>query len=350
MSSFPTCLPEPNVPDSREAPPLRWGLLGTGWIAERFVGSLQAHTRQEVVAVGSRAVGTATAFAARTGIPRAYGSYEQLVADPELDVVYVATPHNLHHPHALLAIAAGRNVLVEKPMGLNAAHAREIGAAAASRGVFCAEAMWTFFLPRFDVVRQLLADGVLGTPQTVLADHGEWFPPTHRIFRHDLAGGPLLDLGTYPVALAFAVLGAPDQVHAVSTDAPTGVHGQVSAVLRHGGGQSLLSTTLFSNTPTTAVIAGTEASLVLPGPFFGPGDVELRSADRTRTRRYTEPAVRHDALHHEAAETAARIAAGETSTPCRPLADTIATLEVVDAIRRRIGVTYLEESSPGVPA
>jgi predicted dehydrogenase len=339
------------VPDSKDAPPLRWGILGTGWIAERFVASLQAHTRQQVVAIGSRESSTAQAFADRFGVRRAHGSYERLVADPDVDVVYVATPHNLHRPHALLAIEAGKHVLVEKPIGINAAQAREIGDAAARRGVFCAEAFWTFFLPRFDVVRQLLADGVLGEVRTVLADHGEWFPPTHRIFRHDLAGGPLLDLATYTAALAVAVLGPPEQVHAVSADAPTGVHGQVSAVLRHAhGNQSLLSTTLFSNTGTSAVIAGTEATLMLPGPFFGPGDVELLSSDRTRRLRWSEPAVLHDAMHHQAAEAAVRIAAGETSTPVRPIAATITTLEVLDAIRRRIGVTYLEESAPGVPA
>ncbi len=148
-----------------------------------------------------------------------------------------------------------------------------------------------------------------------------------------------------------AVLGAPEEVLAVHQDAPSGVHGQVSAVLRHAGGhQSVVSTTLFSNTPTTAVLAGTEGSLLLPGPFFGPGDVELLSPDRTRWLRYSEPATGHQALHHQAADVAGRIAAGETGTPLRPLADTIATLEVVDAIRRRIGVTYPDESAPGVPA
>jgi predicted dehydrogenase len=351
VTSFPTELPRPRVPDSNDAPPLRWGILGTGWIAERFVASLQAHTRQQVVAIGSRNSATAQTFADRFGVSRAHGFYEQLVADPDVDVVYVATPHNLHHPHALLAIEAGKHVLVEKPIGINAAQAREIGDAAQRHGVFCAEALWTFFLPRFDVVRQVLDDGVLGEVRTVIADHGEWFPPTHRIFRHDLAGGPLLDLATYTAAMAVAVLGPPEQVLAIRSDAPTGVHGQVSAVLRHAhGSQSLLSTTLFSNTPTGAVLAGTEATLMLPGPFFAPGDVELLSFERTRRLRYSEPAVLHDAMHHQAAEAALRIAAGETSTPVRPLADTITTLEVLDAIRREIGVTYLEESAPGVPA
>jgi predicted dehydrogenase len=211
--TFPSALPASRLPDPLAAPVLRWGILGTGWIAERFVASLERHTRQRVVAVGSRSPASAKEFAERTGIARAHGSYGDLVADPEVDVVYVATPHNHHRAHALLALDAGKHVLVEKPIGLSAAEAQEV--AARARGVFCAEAMWTFFLPRYDVVRQLLDDGVLGEVRTVLADHGEWFPATHRILRQDLAGGALLDLGTYPVALANWVLGEPEEVLAI---------------------------------------------------------------------------------------------------------------------------------------
>jgi predicted dehydrogenase len=217
--------------------------------------------------------------------------------------------------------------------------------------VFCAEAMWTFFLPRYDVVRQLLDDGVLGEVRTVLADHGEWFPATHRILRQDLAGGALLDLGTYPVALANWVLGEPEEVLAIGQDVPGGeVHGQVSAVLRHrGGDQSVINTTVLADTPNRAVLAGGRATLVVEGPFFAPGDLVLTSAGKESTLRWSEPAVGHDALYVTAAEAARRIALGETETPLRPLADSVATLRVVDEIRRQIGVTFVEESAPGVP-
>jgi predicted dehydrogenase len=193
--TFPRTFPASRVPDPMAAPALRWGVLGTGWIAERFTGSLRRNTRQQVVAVGSRSVASAKEFADRAGIGRAHGSYADLVADPEVDIVYVATPHNFHHEHALLALDAGKHVLVEKPIALNAAQATEVAARAAERGVYCAEALWTFYLPSYDVIRQLLDDGVLGDVRTVLADHGEWFPETHRILRHDLAGGALLDRG-----------------------------------------------------------------------------------------------------------------------------------------------------------
>jgi predicted dehydrogenase len=269
-----------------------------------------------------------------------------------VDVVYVATPHNLHRAHALLALDAGKHVLVEKPLGLSAAEASEIAARATERGLFCAEALWTFFLPRYDVIRQLLDDGALGDVRTVLADHGEWFPDTHRILRHDLAGGALLDLGTYPVALAAWVLGDPVEVHAIGQDVPGGeVHGQVSAVLRHPGGhQSALHTTVMADTPNRAVLAGTRATLVVERPFFAPGDLVLTAAGGTSELRWSEPALGHEALYVAAVEAARRITAGETGTPLRPLRDSIATLRVVDEIRRQIGVTFVEESAPGVPA
>jgi predicted dehydrogenase len=349
--TFPSVMPASRLPYPTEAPALRWGVLGTGWIAGKFTGALRRNTRQQVIAVGSRSVASAKAFAEEAGIGRAHGAYDDLVADPEVDVVYVATPHNLHHRHALLAIDAGKHVLVEKPIALNAAEATEVAERAAARGVFCAEALWTFFLPRYDVVRQLLADGVLGDVRTVLADHGEWFPDTHRILRHDLAGGALLDLGTYPVAFASWVLGEPERIVAIGQDVPGGeVHGQVSAVMRHpGGAQSAINTTVMADTPNRAVLAGTRATLEFAAPFYQPGDLVLSSAGKESTLRWSEPAIGHDALYVSAVEAARRITAGETSTPLRPLTDSIATLRVVDEIRRQIGVTFLEETAPGVP-
>jgi predicted dehydrogenase len=242
-------------------------------------------------------------------------------------------------------------VLVEKPIALNAAEASEIAERAAERGLFCAEALWTFFLPRYDVIRQLLDDGVLGDVRTVLADHGEWFPTTHRILRHDLAGGALLDLGTYPLAVAVWALGEPEQILAIGQNVPGGeVHGQVSAVLRHpGGAQSAINTTVMADTPNRAVLAGTGATLIVEGPFFAPGDLVLTSAGKESTLSWTEPAVGHEGLFVTAVEAARRIAAGETGTPLRPLVDSVATLRVVDEIRRQIGVTFLEETAPGVP-
>lgn len=335
---FPSALPEPRTPDPSAAPGLRWGVLGTGWIADRFTSAMHRHTAQRVVAVGSRTERTARAFAEQVGAARAHPSYDDLVADPDVDVVYVATPHHLHAEHALLAVEAGKHVLVEKPFALDAASAREVAAAAAARDVFCVEALWTLFLPRYDVVRQLLVDGVLGDLQTVLVDHGEWFPADHRIQRPDLAGGCLWDLGVYDLAVALWAAGPAASVTAVGTDAPTGVPGQTSMVLRHPGeAHALLSTTIFNDTPCSAVFSGSEATLSLPGPFWGPGPLELVEHGRGRRLAWDEPAVRHEALYFTAAEVARCVAAGERESPLRPLVDTVAMLEVLDEVRRQVG-------------
>ena len=349
--TFPGTFPASRAarPDGR--PALRWGVLGTGWIAEQFAGSAAPQHppagRRRRLAVGC----VGEEFADRVGIGRAHGSYADLVADPEVDVVYVATPHNFHHGHALLALDAGKHVLVEKPIALNAVEAAEIAVRAAQRGVYCAEALWTFFLPSYDVIRQLLDDGVLGDVRTVLADHGEWFPDTHRILRHDLAGGALLDLGTYPLALASWVLGEPEQIVAIGEDVPGGeVHGQVSAVLRHAGRCPVGDQHDGHGghpEPGRARRDGRHArhrrAVLLPRrPDADVGGQEVdHPLDRARDRAR--------GLYVTAVEAARRITAGETGTPLRPLTDSVATLQVVDEIRRQIGVTFLEESAPGFP-
>jgi predicted dehydrogenase len=299
-----------------DAPPLRWGILGTGWIARRFTGALRTYTRQEVYAVGSRSLASTRAFAAEVGVPeaRAYGSYEALVQDAALDVVYVATPHHLHVEHALLSIDAGRNTFVEKPIGLDETEVSRMRAAAERAGVFLREALWSAYLPKFDVIRQLLDDEVLGTLHSVQADMGEYFPADHRIMRADLFGGPRYDLLTYPRWFAQWVLGAPEVVHEVATIAPaelspSGVEGQIAVVQRHPEGTvASLFVTVLGDTPSTATIVGSKATLRIDGPFYQPGGFSLRSHDG-RELRYDEPPIAHDALHYEAAAVARDLAA-----------------------------------------
>ena len=278
----------------------------------------------------------ADAFGAAT----AHASYEALVADPEVDVVYVATPHHLHLPHALLAIAAGKHVLVEKPVGLDAAEARRIGEAAARAGVFCMEAMWTLFLPRFDVVRQLLADGVVGEPRVVLADMGEWFDDGHRIMRPSWPAGRCSTSGTYPVTLATWVLGAPDQVVAVGTPAPSGINGQLTMGLTTAAGRDGIPGGQHARRHPVGRQHHRRPGPHRPRrPVLPAGPVALTLRDGTDLR-WDEPRVDHAGLHFEAAEVARRITAGETGSPLRPWADTVATLEVMDRVRAEAGIDF----------
>jgi predicted dehydrogenase len=326
------------------APALRWGVLGPGWIAERFIQALRNSTRQLVLAVASRAGERSAAFAARWEIPRSYGSYEALVADPDIDIVYVATPHNAHFPCAQLALEAGRHTLVEKPLALNAAEVEQLAEIARRNQVFLMEALWTVFLPKFDVLRQVLDDRLLGDIRTVIADNGEYFGPEHRIMRADLAGGPLLDLGTYPVAFATWVLGPAERILASGQPAPSGVNGQASMLFLHAeGNQSVLHTTLFSETPCTAVLAGTAATVTITGPFYQPGDFRLTSHGGA-TLAYHEDAIGHAGLHYQAAQVARDVRDGLVESRIRPLADTLTTIRIIDEVRRQLGIEFPDEA------
>ena len=334
-----TALPRARTPDPRQAPRLRWGILGTGWIADRFVASLRAHSGQQVVAVGSRTLDSAQRFATRHDIARAYPSYHELVTDPSIDVIYVATPHTHHLEHALLALTAGKHALIEKPMAINAVQARQIAETAREQNLFCMEAHWTSFLPKYDVLRQLLDNKAIGDLVAVIADFGEWFPDDHRIYRPDLAGGPMLDLGTYLVSLVVGVLGGPpDHITAQAVDHPRGVKAQTSMQMTHGNAQAVLHTTIVANTPTAATIAGTHGTIHLDGPFYQPGSFTITSTDGRQSLRYVEPRTAHrGGLHFQAAEVARRISNGEHTSPLRSLDRTIETISVMDTVRSLTG-------------
>ncbi|MGV9714268.1 Gfo/Idh/MocA family protein [Gordonia sp. NPDC003424] len=340
-------LPAARTPDPRCAPVLRWGILGPGWIAERFVAALGKHTEQKVVAVGSRNLPRAQEFAQLHGIDTAHGSYDDLVADPQVDIVYVCTPHTEHLPNALAVLDAGKHVLVEKPLGVNASQAAEIVARSAATGCFAGEAMWTRFLPKFDVLRQLLDDGALGEIRTVMADHGEFFTTDHRIYNPALAGGPMLDLGSYPVAFSHWAIGAPAQIAAIGTPANDELNGQISAILGTAtGAQAMLNTTILSDTPTDAAICGRDAMITIPGPFYQPGPFELRQRDGETLRHIEEHGGHEEGLHFSAVDAAREIAAGNTESTTHPLDDVVATLTTMDAIRAELGIVFVGEDQP----
>jgi predicted dehydrogenase len=341
---FPTVLPASRVPPAIEAPALRWGLLGTGWIAEQFTASVQAHTRQIIAAVGSRDRDTAVRFAARHGIESAYGSYEELVAAPRVDVIYVATPHHLHHAHVLLALHAGKHVLVEKPIALNRVQATEVVSLARVKGLFLAEALWTYFLPKFDVIEQILQDGVLGEIRSVYTEYGEFLPPSHRLFDPRLAGGPLLDLGTYPISLITKLMGVPKRMLGLGQPDPSGVNGQLAVVMADAAGNiGTMATSPYGFSPTNASVIGTGGNLRFTSEFNLPGGFELRSRENDLVARYDEPAGRHfEGLYYEAAEVARCIAAGRTETPCRPLDASLDTMATLDLVRHAIGIDFVQ--------
>jgi predicted dehydrogenase len=342
--SLPKLLPSPRVPEPSTAPSLNWGILAPGWIAHQFTASVHGLTRQRVVAVGSRSLERARQFAAETGGDTAYGSYAELVADPRVQAVYVAAPHSEHAALALLAIEAGKNVLVEKPFARNASEARKVVKAARAKGVTLMEAMWTRFLPRTDIVRQLLEDGILGELQTVIGDHGQPLLEVPRMLSPELAGGALLDLGIYPVSYTHFVLGRPSVVVARGELTDTRVDRQMSVLMGdfadHPHAQALVSTNMGAKTPTTFTITGSDARIELDAEFYAPGRVRLVAPDGSSTSSPYDAVTSHLGLAYEAAHFASLVADGYTESPTLPLDDTITVMETLDEIRRQVGVRY----------
>jgi predicted dehydrogenase len=312
---------------------LRWGVIGTGGIAAAFTEDLDLTGSGGVVAVGSRKLETADEFADRFAIPGRHSSYESLVEDPTVDAVYVATPHPMHHGAALLALRAGKPVLVEKPFAMNAIEAREMTEAAHAEGLFAMEAMWTRFLPHVVEIRRLLAEGALGSIVSFTADHGQWFAEdrSSRLFAPDLGGGALLDLGVYPVSFASMVLGRPERIVAMIDPAFTGVDGQTSMLFGYAGGaQAVLTCTVGAETPTRAAIVGADARIEIDGPFYRPSSFELISRSGG-SERFDPPHVGHG-LRHQADEVARCIREGLLESPVMPLDETVAIAETMDAV------------------
>ncbi len=329
----------------------RWGLLGAGWISRAFATDLRLLDDHEVLAIGSRSQQTADDFGEQVGVPRRYATYDALVADPDVDVVYVGTPHPMHHAAAMLALEAGKPVLVEKPFTLNAPEAVELVDTARGRGLLLQEAMWTRFLPHMVQVRQHLADGDLGDVRVVLADHNQQFPPdpTHRLFAPELGGGALLDLGIYPMSFASMVLGEPRSVTAVATKAFTGVDAQTAVVLGYDDGrQAVVFTTLEVKGPNRAAIVGTKARIEIDEVWYTPTTFRLIAADGTVLRAYDEPHEGHG-LRHQAAEVARCLREGLVESPLLTHEETVSIMRTLDEVRVQVGVTYPTEISPGVP-
>jgi predicted dehydrogenase len=316
---------------------IKWGILGTGLIAQVFTEDLLRLPGHEVLAVGSRTPESARAFAGRHGIARAYGSYAELAADGEVDVVYIATPHNGHYPNAALCLEAGRAVLVEKPFTVTAAESRRLVALARERGLFAMEAMWTRFNPLIRKLGSLVAEGTIGEVTAVYADFAEQFPydPAHRLWSTDTAGGALLDLGVYPVSFAWMLLGAPATVQATAAPAPNGVDANTGILLGYSSGAvALLHCGLLAASPQTATVIGTKGRVEMASPFFRPPAMTLHR-DGADPETFTLEAAGHG-YTYQAEEVARCLRAGELESPLMPLDESVAILGTLDTIATRL--------------
>ncbi|MBU6535988.1 Gfo/Idh/MocA family protein [Streptomyces mayonensis] len=327
---------------------VRWGILATGGMAARFTADLVDLPDAEVVAVASRTEASAKAFAERFGIARAYGAWETLARDEDVDVVYVATPHSAHRTAAGLCLEAGRNVLCEKPFTLNVREAEELVALARRQGSFLMEAMWMYCNPMVRRLKSLVDDGEIGELRSVQADFGLAgpFPPAHRLRDPAQGGGALLDLGVYPVSFTQLLLGEPSDVVARAVLSPEGVDLQTGALLSYDSGAlASVHCSITGGTPNSASITGSKGRIDVPYGFFFPDHFVLHRDGRDPQEFRADPADGPRAsLAHEAREVMRALRAGETESPLVPLEGTLAVMRTLDTIRNQVGVHYPGES------
>jgi predicted dehydrogenase len=328
--------------------PVRWGIAATGNIARTFAAGLAQLDDAVIAAVGSRTPDRAAAFAAEVGADRAHGSYEDLAADDGVDVVYVASPHARHLADTCLFLEAGRHVLCEKPMALDRAQVEHMIATARRRGLFLMEAMWSRFLPSWQLARRLVDEGRIGDPVVAQAELGFRFPfdPGHRLFDPALGGGAALDLGVYPVSFCSFLLGPPDAVVAQGHVGETGVDEQFAAVLHHPGGRlGVVTGASRASLASTVRVTGTHGWLALPAMMHGATHVDV--GDNAGGRERIEAPYEGEGLRHQAVEVHRCLRDGLTESPVMPLDETAAIAGTLDAILGALGVTYPDS---GVPA
>ena len=355
-TSLPTDLPPLDVtPGPVRAEPLpadrpvRWGILATGKIANAFARDLVLLDECELTAVGARRQESADDFAARHGARRAYGDYRSLVEDPEVDVVYVATPHALHREHVTLALEAGKAVLNEKAFTLDATEAAELVALAREKDLFLMEAMWMRCLPIVRRLQQLLGSGALGEVRQVRADLGFAVdkPPTDRLLDVALGAGALLDMEIYPLTFAQLFLGEPSVVAAAANLSEAGADLDLSLSLGYpGGGLASLTSTMTAWSPRTASIATDRGRIDLPAPFHHPRSVTWTAYDPdpavggpAEPQELTEEMI-GAGYAHEALEVVRCLRGGETESPLMTLDETMRMMRLMDLVREQIGVRY----------
>ena len=322
---------------------IRWGILSTGYIAHRFAEALRFLPDAELVAVGSRSEASARRFADQHRIPHCHCGYDRLVEDPDVDVVYVATPHPCHKEHILLSLEAGKPVLCEKPLTINAADTATVIQAARDRSLFLMEAMWSRFLPAVVRARELIAQGVLGELQILSADFGFRADPDPkgRLYNLELAGGALLDVGVYPVSLAFMIFGPPARTASIGHIGRTGVDEQAGILLGYDNGALAVAyLTIRAGSPTEATLVGTRGILRMHAEvgLFRPWRLTLSLLGQSD--QVIDLPYEGNGYHYQAAEVMRCLRSGQLESETMPLDESLAIIRTMDGIRAGWGLRY----------
>lgn len=312
---------------------LRWGYLGAGGIAD-IIASDFAVAGLKIQAVATRDMARTNAFADKFNIPNRHADYSSLVADPEVDVVYISTVQTLHLEHALLAIKAGKHVLLEKPFTMNSADAQTIYAAAKAADVFVMEAMWTRFLPTMDAVFEVINSGLIGKPHYVYGDHSQFLPieKAPRLWNREQGGGAHFDLGIYPVSFAIRVLGFPDSVAGKSVMTDTGVDAATAAVMQYNDGSLAVINSCMTMAGTVgAAVHGTKGRLEIDGSFYEQTTFRVYDNDLKLVSSYDEK-IKGRGMQYQAVHLEECIAKGLKESPVMSLSDTVKIMQVMEQI------------------
>ncbi|MBO9566501.1 MAG: Gfo/Idh/MocA family oxidoreductase [Niastella sp.] len=323
---------------------IRWGILGCGHIAKKFATDLLLVKEARLVAVGSRTMAKAKAFAEAFPVDHIHDSYEALAANPEVDVIYIATPHSLHYEDTLLCLQHGKAVLCEKPFALNSRQTKAMIALARDKKIFLMEALWSKFLPQYSKLQALLQAGKLGTVKSVLASFGfrPLQPVSPRLYDPALGGGSLMDIGIYNVFMAMSILGKPDTIEASMTPATTGVDEQCAVLFKYkNGAMAQLFSTFATDLATEVDICGTEGRIRLTTRFFDPTARIEWYAGRLDTREVIEVEKEEGfGYQYEARHVSQCLQQGLTESPVMRFEDTLLLMETLDAIRKVAGIAY----------
>jgi predicted dehydrogenase len=337
--SFPT----PEIIDPASVFSYRWGIMGAADIAQAFVSSVQKHTKQQIVAVASRTSGKAEAFAKNFGI-ESHDNYEELLARDDIDAIYIPTLPSQHRDHALQAIAAGKHVLIEKPVTLVPSEAAEIFAAAKAKGVLAMEAMWTRYLPQYDIIRKLMNDNALGDIELVNVSMCQANLEVPRLWKKG-HGDPFTDMGIYPISFCQTFLGNPTKITAQGKLNQDGIPEEVSVQLQYANGaRAYVLVSGRAAIPGIGQIAGTKAKLDVGPEFFIPSKLELRSVDfnsSPTTWKDESAVIGHEGLCYQATALASFLDQGLLESPYESHAESIANLEVCAEVIRLIGAEIL---------
>jgi len=319
----------------------RWGIIGAGNIARSFATGLKPLREARLQAIGSRAQESADRFGDEFKVPNRHASYEALAADPEVDVVYVATPHPFHRENTLLCLEHGKAVLCEKPFAMNEGEASEMVASARDKGLFLMEAMWTHFFPAMAKIRDLVSGGVIGDVRMVKADfcfRGAW-TPEGRLLNPELGGGALLDVGVYTLAFTHMVMGRePVGVTGAAHIGETGVDEQSGVVLTYpGGALAVLTSAIRTTTPHAAAVVGTKGTITVPPPFWQPDAIRLSGKPGDKTFKFKRLGNGHG---YQARDVMKCLREGRLESDIMPLDKTLAIVRTMDRIRSQWGLKY----------